>query len=187
MRRLILLAGGVGAVLMGIGILVAAGLPQRAAYTGYFIPGVALPIAPEVGALAPPIQHVNLSGESVSLWDLRGAPILINFWATWCAPCIAEMPDLQAIYEEYADSGLRILAVNLNESHAEIRTWVEQLGLTFDILPDLTGGILRDYPRHGPPATYLIAPDGVIIRIDYGPIQADTLGSQINQLLVEGR
>jgi thiol-disulfide isomerase/thioredoxin len=184
MRRISLIFLGIGAILIGVVILVRAGLPDRATHTGYFISGVTLPIAAEVGVLAPQIQHTSLNGDDIDLWALRGKPVLINFWATWCAPCLAEMPDLQAIYEDYQPLGLRILAVNLSESPTEIESWVARFQLTFDILPDDAGDILKQYPRHGPPATYLVSPDGIITRIDYGPIHADTLRGYLETMFL---
>ncbi|TVR21065.1 MAG: TlpA family protein disulfide reductase [Anaerolineaceae bacterium] len=175
MRRAVLILSGLLSVALGVAVLVSAGLPQRAAYTGYFVPGEALPVAAEIGALAPPIQADTLSDDAVDLWRMRGAPVIVNFWATWCAPCITEMPELQQVYEEHAADGLRIVAVNLGESRRLVAQWADQLGLTFDIVLDPAGDVVRSYPRYGPPATYFIAPDGVISRIEYGPVNAETI------------
>ena len=70
----------------------------------------------QVGNRAPDFELNNLEGQLVSLGDLRGKPVLINFWATWCPPCRAEMPYLQQIYEEWSDKGLVLLAINIGES-----------------------------------------------------------------------
>lgn len=179
MRRAVLMLSGVLSAALGVAVLVSAGLPQRAEYTGYFLPGVPVPVAAEIGALAPPIQADTLADGAVDLWQMRGAPVIVNFWATWCAPCITEMPELQQVYEEYAAVGLRIVAVNLGEARPLVARWADDLGLTFDIALDPANEVIRSYPRHGPPATYFIAPDGIISRIEYGPVSAETMRDAI--------
>jgi thiol-disulfide isomerase/thioredoxin len=169
----ILFLGG-GAVILWLNPL-----PQRMTYTGYYVAGESIPTAPEVNAFAPPIEQVNYDGTKlINLMDFRGDWVLINFWATWCAPCMIEMPDLQQLYDEYPD--LHIIGVNLDEHPSLVAEWVERLGLTFDIVID-RGELIRQYPRYGPPATYLIGRDGLIKRIDYGTIDLETMRQALNQ------
>jgi peroxiredoxin len=79
------------------------------------------------------------------------------------------MPELQALYEAHQSDGLRVVAVNLGETATQAQIWVEGLSLTFDILLDPDGRIARLYQLRGQPSTYVIAPDGVITHIFYGP------------------
>ncbi len=84
----------------------------------------------------------SLDGKQVRLSDLRGKVVLLNFWATWCPPCKAEMPDLEAIYRENADShNFVILAVDVEEQAELARTFAKQYGLTFPVLPDSDGRV----------------------------------------------
>lgn len=159
-------------------ILWDAGLPERAEYTGVMIPGQ-LPVAPEISAVAPPFERTNLDGKSVNLGDLRGHPVLVNFWATWCEPCRVEMPGLEAVYQQYEARGLRILAVDLGETPDTMRTWEKQFGITFDMLVDGQEDVAALYQIRGQPSTYVISPSGIITQIFYGPTTPDGLSAAI--------
>jgi peroxiredoxin len=150
------------------------GLPQRAEYTGQTIPGQ-IPIAPEIDAVAPPFTLTTLSANSLSLYSLRGKPIIINFWATWCEPCRVEMPSLQAVYETYEQRGLRVLAVNLGEPQETVQEWVQQMRLTFDILLDTDLNTAALYYLRGQPSTYVLSPNGIITHVFYGPFDESAL------------
>jgi peroxiredoxin len=154
------------------------GLPVRAEFTGQIIPGE-LPVAPELGALAPPFMKHSLNDESVRLSDLRGRPGLINFWATWCVPCQVEMPDLEAVYQQYQQRGMWILAVNLGEMPGVIQEWVNTFGLSFDILRDEQQDVAALYQIRGQPTTYVVAPSGLITQIFYGATNRDAVEAAI--------
>lgn len=166
-RRALLLIGAVTCLVAAFFIVSSAGLPQRAEFTGEIIPGE-LPVAPEVNAVAPPFEAATLDGQRINLGSLRGQPVLMNFWATWCEPCRVEMPDLEAIYQQYRERGLRVLAVNLGESPDLVQQWVAEFGLTFDILLDAKQQIAALYQLRGQPTTYVISPTGIITHIFYG-------------------
>ncbi|MEO8610058.1 MAG: TlpA disulfide reductase family protein [Chloroflexota bacterium] len=151
-----------------------AGLPARAEYTG-FLTETGQEVAPELNAYAPPFELQNIDGTTLDLRALRGLPVLINFWATWCEPCKVEMPSLQAVYDAYKDRGLRIVAVNLGESREAVRVWVRQMSLTFDVVLDPTGEINALYQLRGQPSTYIVAPNGIISQIFFGPTTETTL------------
>ncbi|MBZ0274952.1 MAG: TlpA family protein disulfide reductase [Anaerolineae bacterium] len=168
LKSILMLAAGI-VVLAAAGLVViAAGLPERSAYTGETLVS-GLVIAPELNAYAPDFTADVLDGAPVTLSALRGTPVILNFWATWCGPCRVEMPDLQALYAAHQADGLRILAVNLGETPAAMRPWRDELGLTFDLLLDPQGDIAGMYHLRGQPSTYVIAPDGIITHIFYGP------------------
>ena len=160
---------------IAIALLIAAGLPNRAAYTGQILAN-GQAIAPEIGAFAPPIQAQTLNG-SVDLAALRGTPVIVNFWATWCVPCRVEMPELEAYHQAHPNA--RVLAVNLGESRRLIVDWVTQFGLTFDVVLDADQSIARLYRLRGQPSTYVVAPDGVITSIFYGPTTRQSLESAL--------
>ncbi|MEE8318786.1 MAG: redoxin family protein [Dehalococcoidales bacterium] len=118
--------------------------------------------APEVGKLAPDFQLSNLEGQSVSLSDFRGQPVLVNFWASWCGPCRYEMPFLQQIHEEQAANGLVVLGINLGESPGEVREFMGEFGLTFTTLLDSEQDVALMYNVRSIPTTLLIDENGVI-------------------------
>lgn len=118
------------------------------------------------GAPAPDFAYPTLDGDTIALSDLRGEVVLLNIWATWCPPCVREMPSMQRLYETYGDQGLRIVAVSVDAPGAlgDVRNFVDQFGLEFDILLNPGGGIQDTYAVTGLPTTWLIDRDGRIRR-----------------------
>src|SRR5688500_8614105 len=139
-KRRLLMLGGVVAFTAAFFVMVQSGLPKRAQFTGQ-ITADGLAIAPELNAIAPAFELSSTQAKTVSLSQLRGRPVVVNFWATWCEPCKVEMPALEAVYNTYKDQGLRILAVNLGESSERASAWAREMKLTFDILLDPTQAI----------------------------------------------
>ncbi len=125
----------------------------------------------KVGSLAPDFQLYNLNGKPVSLSDYRGTPVLLNFWATWCPPCRAEMPYLQQVYEEWSVQGLKLLAVNIGESSAEVEEFMQSYNLTFPVLLDTKQDVSQIYNIRYIPATFFIDKDGIIQVVKVGPFQ----------------
>jgi thiol-disulfide isomerase/thioredoxin len=123
---------------------------------------------------APDFQLETLNGEEVSLSDLRGKPVLLNFWATWCGPCRLEMPLLQEIYEDpgWSERGLVIIAVNLKESGATVQKFVEENNYSFAVLLDISGRVGTLYNTRYIPTTYFIDKDGIIKDIRVGAFQS---------------
>ncbi len=176
-----MLLGAVVSLIAAFFVVWETGLPERATYTGFISAGEEY--APELNAIAPLFEAQTLVGDTLRLADLRGKVVLINFWATWCEPCKAEMPDLQAVYESYQARGLRVLGINLGEGKADVEKWVSQLGLTFDIVMDNRQRIASEYQIRGQPTSYLVAPDGVITQIYYGSTIRANLEAAIAPLL----
>lgn len=154
-------------------LLIGAGLPKRAEFTGYTTAGT-LSVAPEMGAVAPPFETSNLAEQRVRLLDMRGQPVIINFWATWCVPCRAEMPELEAIYADYKGR-VAVLAVNLGEQPGLVREWREQLRLTFGLLLDPAQTVGALYAVRGLPSTYVVSPQGIISQVFFGPTNRASL------------
>lgn len=173
-KRISLLIAAVAAMTAAVIILMNTGLPERAQFTGEILPN-GLMMAPELNAIAPDFTLNTLDGAEINLTSLRGTPLLINYWATWCEPCRVEMPILQEFYERHRASGVRILAVNLGETPDIIRRWVDEYGLTFDIILDPQQSLAALYQIRGQPSTYAISPSGIITAIYYGPVNTDQL------------
>jgi cytochrome c-type biogenesis protein len=132
-----------------------------------------------VGDRAPDFQTVTDSGEPVTLSDLRGQVVLLNFWATWCGPCRVEMPEFQQQYDARAGDGFTILAVNSGESPEIVRGFREAFGLTFPLALDQSAAIQAQYGLFSYPTTMLLDRDGVIVARHFGPLTAE----RIDQLL----
>ena len=114
--------------------------------------------------LAPPVAATTLDGDSVRLADLRGQPVLLNVWATWCAPCRQEIPELQALHERHADQGLRVVGVTVDGRHMgdEVRSFVEDMGMTYDVWWDSEGAVIDRLEAVGVPVTVLVDREGRI-------------------------
>lgn len=113
---------------------------------------------------APDFGLMSLDGRSVRLRDLRGKLVLLNFWATWCAPCLHEMPSMERLYQTFKATEFVLLAVSMDRQGAEVaRPYADNLKLTFPILLDPASEVARQYGVRGLPTTYLIAPDGVLL------------------------
>jgi peroxiredoxin len=163
-------------------IVIRAGLPNRADYTGFTIPS-GEHVAPEIAAIAPDFQLTDSQGNRFTLWDQRGRVVLVNFWATWCEPCRIEMPELNRLFTTYAGRALDVIAVNLGESLAAIQEWRSAYALEFPLLLDTQMQVAVLYQIRGQPSTYIIAPDGRITAIFYGPATYDSLQQAIAPLL----
>jgi peroxiredoxin len=122
----------------------------------------ALEIAPSQGALAPDFSLFNLEGEQITLSELRGHPVMINLWATWCAPCRIEMPHIQDRFERYAGEGFLVLAVDFNEPADLVADFRDEFGLTFDVLLDPGAEIQELYRNRNYPSTFFVDENGVI-------------------------
>lgn len=112
------------------------------------------------GDLAPEFTLPDLEGEMRSLADLRGRVVVLNYWATWCPPCVDEMPSLQKLHEALADKGLSVVAVSVDERFEDIERFARQFGLTFTILHDDGMKVSRSYQTFKYPETYVIGRDG---------------------------
>lgn len=130
----------------------------------------------EVGAQAPGFTATDLaSGEIVSLADYQGEVVLLNLWATWCAPCRVEMPSMQRLYEALASEGLKIVAVSVDAGNPDaVKEFSQELSLTFDILHDETMEIETTYQTTGLPESFIIDRSGAIVHWEIGPEQWDS-------------
>ena len=124
------------------------------------------------GAQVPDLSAVTLNGDTIALQSFRGEVVLLNLWATWCAPCREETPYLQSKYEEYSDRGFEVVGVSMdNRDAAEaIESFVEEYDVTYTILHDPRQMGMTSFRAIGLPATFLINRDGTLRWFLYGPI-----------------
>lgn len=137
----------------------------------------------EVGSRAPAFGAVDLrANRPVSLADYRGQVVLVNVWATWCAPCRAEMPSMERVHRKLAGTDFRILAVSVDQEGGDVvMAFVNELGLTFDILHDQAGTIQGIYQTTGVPESFLLDRDGTIMKKVIGATEWD---GPVNEALI---
>jgi len=171
--------------LVGLGLIVLAAWMNR---------GRLRPVG--AGTVAPQFEVIDLGGNPARLSDYEGEVVMINIWATWCAPCRFEMPSMERLHQRFKDDGLRILAISVDARLGEadqvgrpggdLQAFADSLGLTFTILHDPSGEIQQLYQTTGVPETLLVGRDGVIYKKVAGPTEWDAPEHQelIRRLLV---
>ena len=141
---------------------------------------------PEVASdLAPDFTLTALDGSSFTLSDHRGEVVILNFWATWCLPCLAEMPTLEALHQELGDAGLRIVGISQDTGGAdEIRPFAEQLAVSYPLLPDPAFNVSTRYGGVPVlPTTIVVDREGRIVESEYGALTRRKLLAMIDGLL----
>ena len=122
------------------------------------------------GRPAPDFSLPGLDGQKVSLKDYRGKVVLVNVWATWCPPCVEEMPSMEKLYQELKGDGFEILAVSIDESGAkDVGPFMKKHKLSFPALTDPEGTIKSIYKTTGVPESFVIDKDGTLLEIVIGP------------------
>jgi cytochrome c biogenesis protein CcmG, thiol:disulfide interchange protein DsbE len=142
--------------------------------------------APQAGFLAPDFALQTTEGKTIKLSELRGQPVLVNLWATWCPPCRAEMKTLETVYNDYKDQGLIILAVNMTsqDQPEAILPFVQERSLTYPILLDAHGEVASAYQMKSLPSSFFINRDGTIHEVVIGgPMAEATLRTRIEEIL----
>jgi cytochrome c biogenesis protein CcmG, thiol:disulfide interchange protein DsbE len=144
--------------------------------------------APQEGFAAPAFTLNNFAGQAVNLNDFKGKVVLVNFWASWCPPCRAEMQAMQKTYAALGDQGLVILAINTtyqDELKAAVQ-FAQSEGLTFPLLSDADGAVSRLYLIHAMPTSFFIDRQGKIKQvITGGPMPEALIRTQTETLLKE--
>jgi peroxiredoxin len=146
-------------------------------------PGSAIPRGINQGNQAKDFSLESLDGGKISLSDYEGDVVLVNFWATWCAPCRAEIPDFEAAYQDYKDEGFVVLGVNEQESAETVRPFADALGMNYPILLDEQGQVMNQYRALGLPTSILVDREGVIQVRHTGVLLAAQLESYLADLL----
>ena len=135
------------------------------------------------GGTAVNFELDSLTGDPVALDDYKGDVIVMNFWATWCPPCRAEMPGLNRFYETHRDDGVVILAINAQESVETVRPFIDANGFTFPVLLDLHGQVAQQYSTRSFPTTFIIDREGTIQHVQTGEISEKELDAIVLPLL----
>jgi len=133
---------------------------------------------------APDLVLARLGGgDEVQISDYRGQPVVVNFWGSWCVPCVEEMPDLQRVHESLGDQ-VAFLGVNVNDAPEAATEMVARTGVTYDLVRDEDGALARALEVTTYPTTFLIDADGTIVDMSRREISAERLCEKINQSLL---
>ncbi|MFT0801024.1 thiol-disulfide oxidoreductase ResA [Bacillus swezeyi] len=124
-----------------------------------------------------------VSGGEIELNNLKGKAVLVNFWGSFCEPCKREMPAIQKAYDRYKEAGFEVVAVNVQESKAAVKHFLDHHGLSFPAALDQTAEVYRSWEIFYLPASIFINPDGVVERMYVGEMSARQLDQWINELL----
>ncbi len=129
---------------------------------------------PHVGDPAPPpLILPDMTATMVDLTQLKGTVVLVNFWATWCGPCVREIPSISRLVKKLEGKPFRVLAININEPKSEIRRFLEQFNVNFDILLDTDGQVVRDWNVYAYPSNFVIDRTGAIRYVYRGALEWD--------------
>jgi len=139
--------------------------------------------SPSIGAHAPGFTLSLFDGRELSLKELQGQVVVVNFWASWCLPCRDEAPLLERVWQEYKDKGVVFVGVNVNDVTAKAMAFIEEFTITYPNGPDPYDRISRPYHRTGVPETYLIDKDGRLAKQYIGPIAEASLRAALEELL----
>ena len=140
-------------------------LPAAASADGDFSP---VPPAPPVELRLP-----DLDGRERTLDELEGKVVLVNFWASWCIPCVTEMPSIQRLAEAMRDKPFAVIGVNVGEAELRVKTMVRRLGITFPVLLDKDSAVFNRWGATVLPTTYVLDGEGVVRYLGRGPLEWD--------------
>jgi len=121
----------------------------------------------------PPLKLPDMTASMIDLTQLKGTVVLVNFWATWCGPCVREIPSLSRLVDKLEGKPFRVLAININEPKSEIRRFLEQFNVNFDIVLDADGQAVRDWNVYAYPSNFVIDRSGAIRYVYRGALEWD--------------
>ena len=136
-----------------------------------------------VNRAAPDFILTTFKGTTISLQDLRGKPVVINFWASWCPPCRIEAPLIERTWRAYKDRGLIFLGVNIQDRKQDALNYIREFAITYPNGPDPTGEISIDYGVSGLPVTFFVSRDGEVVRRWVGAIEKSVLINSIEEIM----
>ena len=144
-------------------------------------------VAENIKGPAPDFTLKSRSGENIKLSELRGEVVMLNFWASWCAPCRQEMPLLEVLYKKYSDLGFTLLAVNVEEDSSKANGLLRDIPVTFPVLYDNTNKVTKLYKVVAMPSTVIIDRDGNLRYIHHGylPGYEEEYKKQVSELIRE--
>jgi cytochrome c biogenesis protein CcmG/thiol:disulfide interchange protein DsbE len=138
-----------------------------------------------IGAPAPDFSLADLDGNPIHLSELRGRPVVVNFWASWCGPCVEEFPLLREAAARHADEGLVVIGIVYQDRSEAARDFMARNGATWQAAMDPGGRVAAAYGILGPPETFFIGRDGTIEGRQFGQLSASSLEEQLAAIMDE--
>ena len=140
----------------------------------------------QIGMPAPEIDLPSLTGARVQLSGLRGHPVIVSFWGTWCPPCKVEFPELVRVFRDHSSAGLQVLAVNGRDQETStkaVQKFIDRFGATFLVVLDERGSMRQSLHLVGLPTTVFVDTAGVVRLVNVGPITASELDRGVALIL----
>ncbi len=137
------------------------------------------------GTVAPAFTGTTVDGKPIALRDYAGKPVVLNFWGSWCAPCRTEQPGLEALWREFRAQGVQFLGVDIRDSAAGARAYLEEFGVTYPSVFDRPAELAARYEVAFPPSTVLIDAGGEIVHRAAGALSEKSLRRLIETRLLE--
>jgi len=137
----------------------------------------------KIGQTAPDFRLANLNNEPVALSDYIGTPLVINFWGTFCEPCIREIPSFQNQYEKWNEQGLEIIGINLSEDSLTVSNYVRKFNMTYPVVRDVDRKTEKKYGLRSYPTTFFVKSDGTLQAAVVGEMTEKQIEEHIQQLM----
>jgi cytochrome c biogenesis protein CcmG/thiol:disulfide interchange protein DsbE len=144
------------------------------------------PVGGSIGSQAPSFELVDLDGDPVRLADFRGSPVVVNFWASWCGPCVEEFPLLQQAAAEHAADGLALIGIVYRDNADAARSFMQQMGAEWPTVMDPGETVADEFGiLAGPPETFFIDAEGTVVARQIGQLGATDLERHLAAILVK--
>jgi peroxiredoxin len=150
--------------------------------TSVTLPGAATGAAPEVGKPAPDFTATTAAGTAITLSKLKGHPVWLTFGASWCQPCRAEAPDIQAAYADFKAKGGEIVQVFLQEDASAVKDYADRVGLTYTKVPDPNAAVADEYHILGIPSHFFIGADGNLQAMKVGSLDPEKIKAALAEI-----
>jgi len=124
--------------------------------------------AASIGEQAPDFSLPSASGETRELVSFRDRVVFLNFWASWCEPCKKELPELETLYRKYNARGFDVVGINIDHREKNAREYIDRFELSFPVMLDPKGGVIRQYRGNAMPVSYLIDRQGIVQKVFFG-------------------
>jgi cytochrome c biogenesis protein CcmG/thiol:disulfide interchange protein DsbE len=138
-----------------------------------------------IGTRAPDFALADLDGNPVRLSDLRGRPVIVNFWASWCGPCVDEFPVLQRAVDEHAADGLAVVGVVFRDNSEAARRFMQRMGAPWPAAMDPGEDTAERYGIYGPPESFFIDADGMVVARQIGPLSQPDLDRHLSRVFAK--
>jgi cytochrome c biogenesis protein CcmG, thiol:disulfide interchange protein DsbE len=147
------------------------------------IPASIQEYSPRVGYLAPNFALTDANNTSFQLSDYRGKPLLLNFWATWCPPCRAEMPEIEAAYRKFKNDGFTVLGIDAREDVLTVNKYVETGGYSWPMPIDVQGKVIEQYGVTAYPTSFFVDRSGFIRAVQIGGMDKKGLDERLKKIV----